>query len=99
MGDWRSRKEAYLEHLTELPPGHPALLVSCADKVHNAESILAGLETHGSALWARFPGKLPEDHLWYYGWLAAFFFDQALTGPLSRRIRTTFDALGQRISV
>ena len=94
--EWRGRKEAYVQHLTELPPGHPALLVSCADKVHNAEAIVADLETHGPALWARFPGKAPKDHLWYYGRLAAFF-DHALTGPaapLGRRLRRTVDALG-----
>ena len=95
--DWWIRKPAYLKHLAELPSGHPALLVSCADKVHNAEAILADLEAHGPALWARFPGKAPEDHLWYYNRLAAFF-DRAMTGPaavLARRLRTTVDALGE----
>jgi GTP pyrophosphokinase len=95
--DWWTRKAAYLGHLAELPPGDPALLVSCADKVHNAEAILTDLEIHGPALWARFPGKVPEDHLWYYGRLAAFF-DHALTGraaPLARRLRVTVDALGE----
>jgi hypothetical protein len=94
--DWWTRKAAYLRHLAELPSDDPALLVSCSDKVHNAEAILADLETHGPALWARFPGKVPEDHLWYYGRLAAFF-DHALTGPaapLARRLRVTVDALG-----
>ena len=94
--DWWTRKAAYLRHLAELESGDPALLVSCADKVHNAEAILADLHTHGPALWARFPGKLPEDHLWYYGRLAAFF-DQTLTGnqaPLARRLRSAVDALG-----
>jgi (p)ppGpp synthase/HD superfamily hydrolase len=95
--DWWTRKAAYLRHLAELPPGHPALLVSCADKVHNAEAILADLETNGLALWGRFPGKVPEDHLWYYGRLAAFF-DHALAGPaapLAHRLRVTVDALGE----
>jgi GTP pyrophosphokinase len=91
--DWMTRKATYLRHLAELPPDHPALLVSCADKVHNAEAILADLETEGPALWDRFPGKLPEDLLWYYGRLAAVF-DGALDGPLSRRLRATVDAVG-----
>ena len=94
--DWWTRKAAYLRHLAELESGDPALLVSCADKVHNAEAILADLQTHGPALWARFPGKVPEDHLWYYGRLAAFF-DETLTGeqaPLARRLRSAVDALG-----
>jgi (p)ppGpp synthase/HD superfamily hydrolase len=94
--DWWTRKAAYLRHLAELEAGDPALLVSCADKVHNSEAILGDLETLGPALWERFPGKLPEDHLWYYGRLAAFF-DRALTGehaPLARRLRVAVDALG-----
>jgi len=95
--DWWTRKAAYLQHLAELEPGDPALLVSCADKVHNAEAILTDVQTHGPALWARFPGKVPEDHLWYYGRLAAFF-DEALTGqqaPLARRLRSTVEAVGE----
>jgi hypothetical protein len=67
-----------------------------ADKVHNAEAILADLQTHGPARWARSPGKLPEDDLSYYGRLAAFF-DDVLTGeqpPLARRLQATVDALG-----
>jgi (p)ppGpp synthase/HD superfamily hydrolase len=35
---WRERKEAYLSHLSEAEP--EALLVSLADKVHNARAIL-----------------------------------------------------------
>ena len=92
-GDWRRRKEAYLDHLAELPPGDPALLVSCADKVHNAEAILADLETEGLPFWDRFPGKTPEDHLWYYGRLAAFFTD-AVSDRLARRLRATVAAIG-----
>lgn len=35
---WRERKEAYLAHLWEVPAD--ARLISCADKLHNARSIL-----------------------------------------------------------
>jgi (p)ppGpp synthase/HD superfamily hydrolase len=91
--DWWGRKAAYLAHLAQLPSGDPARLVSCADKVHNAEAILADLETEGAALWARFPGKVPEDYLWYFGRLAATF-ERSLPGPLARRLRVTVDAIG-----
>jgi hypothetical protein len=91
-GDWRTRKEAYLSHLEHLPPGDPAFLVSCADKLHNAESILTDLETLGPEFWVRFPDKLPEDHLWYYGRLTGIF-ESALGGAITRRLRATVTAL------
>lgn len=47
---WRERKERYLGHLRELPPGDAALLVSCSDKLHNAQAIVADLETLGLPL-------------------------------------------------
>ena len=92
-GSWRDRKERYLRHLRELPPGDPALLVSCADKLHNAQAILADLEAIGPELWDRFPGRTPEDHLWYY-WELAAAFEALLPGPLADRLRSTVEAIG-----
>ena len=90
---WRERKEQYLHHLGELPPGDAALLVSCSDKVHNAQAIVADLETFGLSLWERFPGKTPEDNLWYYESLAAIFKDR-LPGRLADHLRRTTEAMG-----
>jgi hypothetical protein len=91
-GDWRTRKEAYLRHLRELPPGDPALLVSCSDKLHNAQAILADLDALGLPFWARFPGRTPQEQIWYYGELAATF-EEVLPGPLAQRLRATVDAI------
>jgi (p)ppGpp synthase/HD superfamily hydrolase len=91
-GDWRSRKEAYLRHLEELDVDDPARLVSCADKLHNAGAILADLEAEGPPFWNRFPGRRPEDILWYYGALAAFF-TETLASPLAQRLQATVDAV------
>jgi hypothetical protein len=90
--DWRGRKEAYLHHLRELPPGDAALVVSASDKLHNAQAILADLDTLGLPFWGRFPGRTPEDQLWYYGSLASTFED-VLPGPLAARLRTTVDGV------
>src|SRR5439155_7767719 len=38
---WRERKEQYLHNLRALPPGDAALLVSCSDKLHNAQATVA----------------------------------------------------------
>jgi (p)ppGpp synthase/HD superfamily hydrolase len=90
---WRDRKQRYLDHLGELGPGDAALLVSCSDKLHNAQAIVADLETLGPRLWDRFPGKTPADNLWYYESLAAIFTDR-FPGPLADRLRRTVEAMG-----
>ena len=60
---WQPRKEAYVEHLATAPAS--ARLVSAADKLHNARSILADLRSLGDELWDRFTGG-KEGTLWYY---------------------------------
>jgi hypothetical protein len=47
--------------------------VSCADKLHNASSILRDYAEQGEALWRRFRTGRAEDQLWYYGELAQVF--------------------------
>jgi GTP pyrophosphokinase len=60
---WRVRKEAYVAHLPVARPD--ALLVSVADKVHNARSILLDLRSDGVGMFDRFTGGR-EGTLWYY---------------------------------
>ncbi len=53
---WRARKEAYLAHLAG--QDGPVLLVSAADKLHNARSIVRDLREIGDRVWERFnPSK------------------------------------------
>jgi GTP pyrophosphokinase len=67
---WRERKEAYLAHL---PQASAAVrLVSAADKLHNARTILADYRQLGEALWDRFNGG-KEGTLWYYRALVETF--------------------------
>ncbi len=60
---WRPRKEAYVAHVATAPAS--VRLVSAADKLHNARSILADLHALGDELWSRFTGG-KEGTLWYY---------------------------------
>src|SRR5919202_7040451 len=60
---WRPRKEAYVARMASAPA--PVRLVSSADKLHNARSILADLRAVGDDLWDRFTGG-KEGTLWYY---------------------------------
>jgi len=60
---WRARKEAFLACLPQASPS--VRLVSTADKLHNARTILADLRMMGDAVWDRFQGG-KEGTLWYY---------------------------------
>ncbi len=51
---WRKRKENYLEMLNAASP--EALAVSCADKVHNVESLIEGYRTGGTSFSRMFSG-------------------------------------------
>jgi (p)ppGpp synthase/HD superfamily hydrolase len=86
--DWRQRKEAYLAALAHKPQA--SLLVSLADKTHNARAIVADLRCSGESLWDRFwAGR--DGTLWYYAELASAF-GRHLPGPLA-------DELGRQVVV
>ena len=81
---WRDRKEQYIKHLATASPS--VLLVSNADKLHNARAILNDLRICGESLWQRFNGGR-EGTLWYYKSLANAFIELnngALAGELNR---------------
>ncbi len=81
---WRVRKEAYIAALE----GHAddSLLVSNADKLHNARSIVADYVQMGPSLWRRF--NPDADQLWYYRSLVAVFRRRGtpLAGELERTV-------------
>lgn len=60
---WRERKEAYIAHIRDATPS--VRLVSAADKLHNAQTILKDYRSIGDAIWERFKGG-KEGTLWYY---------------------------------
>ncbi len=67
---WKERKERYLERLpTESEDVH---LVSLADKLHNARSIVLDLRQNGAKVYGRFRGG-KAGTLWYYRSLVQFF--------------------------
>lgn len=80
--DWRPRKEAYIERLRHKQ--RESLLVSLADKTHNAEAILSDYRALGDELWSRFNGGA-EGTRWYYNALAGVFA-VVLPGALSDRL-------------
>ena len=50
---WEERKREYLEHLGQ-STDRGYLLVSCADKLHNARAILQDCRAVGDSVWDRF---------------------------------------------
>jgi (p)ppGpp synthase/HD superfamily hydrolase len=60
---WRARKEAYIARLAGESPA--VQLVSAADKLHNARSLLSDHFEIGPALWSRFSGGR-DGTLWYF---------------------------------
>jgi (p)ppGpp synthase/HD superfamily hydrolase len=67
---WKERKARYVAHVRAAGPD--ARRVSCADKLHNARSILRDYRLEGERLWARFNAP-PEEQLWYYRALVEAF--------------------------
>ena len=87
--EWRLRKEEYVASIAGKPLD--AALVSCADKLHNARSILSDLRSLGDELWGRFTGG-KEGTLWYYQSLAAAFND-TLSNSLSEELKRTVNEI------
>jgi len=73
---WKERKEQYIARLSHASPS--ILLVSAADKIHNARAILGDYRALGENLWDRFNGG-KEGTLWYYKSLVDAF-KQAAAG-------------------
>jgi GTP pyrophosphokinase len=67
---WEQRKQAYLDRLRQEPTD--VQLISAADKLYNAKSILDDYRTIGPEIWARFKrGRRLQ--LWYFNQLIAIF--------------------------
>lgn len=67
---WKDRKTKYLANIQS--KSKETLLVSCADKLHNARCILFDFDRIGDRVWDRFnAGK--EGTVWYYEGLAREF--------------------------
>lgn len=91
---WRERKQRYIDHIGAAGTTASARLVSAADKLHNARSILADYRVHGEAVWARFTGGR-DGTLWYYRALVSVFVKADET-PLVKelnRVVTELEAL------
>jgi (p)ppGpp synthase/HD superfamily hydrolase len=92
---WRERKENYIRHLEEASDS--ALLVSLADKLHNAHAILRDFRAQGNELWQRFSEKDPQPHLWYYRSLLEVYAKRLQTNWMIDEVREVIAALEDAI--
>ena len=60
---WKIRKENHIKHLKTADAD--VLIVTAADKLHNARSIVTDLQIHGEELWERFNSD-KDSIFWYY---------------------------------
>lgn len=92
---WRQRKEGYIAHIATASPS--VLLVSAADKLHNARSILKDYRVLGESLWERFQGG-KEGTLWYYRSLVDAFNQTGTTaiGQELERVVTEIELLAAK---
>ena len=91
---WRERKDRYIGHIAEM--SNDAVLVSLADKLHNARAILNDYRMIEERLWVRFNGGR-DGTLWYYNALVEAFSlkcDISLTGEL----RKVVEELNEEVS-
>ncbi len=82
---WRPRKEAYVAHIARASAA--TRLVSAADKLHNARSILRDYRDQGEELWARFKGGR-DGTLWYYRALCDAFRQAGTSSLVEELVRT-----------
>jgi (p)ppGpp synthase/HD superfamily hydrolase len=92
---WRERKQRYVDHLPEASDA--AILVSLADKLHNARAILRDYREVGDRLWQRFSVQDPQLHLWYYRSLLDVYA-QRVDNWMVDELREVIDALEQGIN-
>lgn len=62
--DWHSRKQIYLKKMSNSSP--EALLISLADKLHNARSLEQAINEHGESMWFDFFKSRKIETLWFY---------------------------------
>jgi hypothetical protein len=90
---WWTRKALYLRHLTDRTTD-PALLVSIADKIHNAQATLDDYRRLGDELWSRFnPDAGRPGQRWYYRRLTQVFDQRRVDRDLHARLVDIVDQL------
>lgn len=87
---WKERKEVHIDHLTIADSD--TLIVTAADKAHNARSIATDLQNLGSTLWNRFNADR-EDIIWYYESVFAVLQERKVSPSLLTPLHNAIDIM------
>ena len=87
---WLERKQAYIQHVERASSHDASLLVSVADKLYNARTILRDSRVVGDEIWSRFKASR-EQALWYYRSLADAFTAKQWPTPLQAQLAASLD--------
>ena len=90
---WRGRKERYLAHLRSPDTPLEVLVVSRADKLHNARTMLLDYRALGDAFWSRFNAGVDEQR-WYLSSVVDVLTER-LPGPMTDELRRVRDELAR----
>lgn len=82
---WKDRKAAHIAHLRI--SDSDIMLVTAADKTHNARAIASDSQSIGNAIWDRF-NATQEEILWYYNSIYAVLENAKTTSILLNPLRT-----------
>ena len=84
---WKERKEAHIAHLRS--SNSDVLLVTAADKTHNARAISTDIQSIGNKVWDRFNKQANQELiLWYYNSVYKVLHDGGVTPVLLNPLRT-----------
>lgn len=92
---WRQRKQEHLTHLQEADAD--IVIVTAADKLHNARSILADVDLHGLGTLTRFNAD-PAGIAWYYTSMLETLTELDAPEPLLAELTAVVTQLVGRIS-
>jgi (p)ppGpp synthase/HD superfamily hydrolase len=87
---WRERKEVHIDHLNDADMD--TLIVTAADKAHNARSIATDLQNQGPSLWDRFNANR-DDIIWYYESVYAVLSQRQVSSSLLTPLKNAIDVM------
>lgn len=88
---WEDRKNKYLVNMQN--DSQPALMISCADKIHNLSCMIAAYKEQGERLWDSF--NSPKDKkLWFYEEVYKIL-EKKLDSEMVKELRSLIDEAGK----
>jgi len=87
---WRERKEAHIQYLKDADSD--IMVVTAADKTHNARAIATDIASIGNRVWDRFNADQSEI-IWYYNSIFNLLSDAGVTPALLNPLRAAISVM------